>query len=387
MNSKVKLVTTLKATPRADGLWPMECLRIGHWDYAGIPGGLAVDQALLKDLKSNFDAGAKGFEVLLNREHDDDRPAGWVKGLELAADGNSLIALVDITDEESKGDVEDEKVKYCSSELDLAWLDPEDKSEKRVFEGLALTNRPYIKRLKPIGVVLSERSANLRLDEDAEEPEDEKPKVAASEDEPVSGPPEKEDTTVDPKDKKTEEPTGGGAVALSELKATLAEETAARKRLEAQLAESDKQSHDLSARIRLNDATARINKAYKKGKVTPAFAKTVLAFAEAVIQHGDTTKIKLSAKVKIKLADGEEKETDELDIVDGILDMIDTLPDDLVVDGEKEKADLSDEEKEPKDDEDDLDKAAKAEMKENKDLTYEAAVHLAERKRKEKKRS
>ncbi len=144
-------VVFLSDIGRSDDLYRAEVLRVGHWDYPDLSGGLSITPELLSELAANFQAGFKGWEVPLNREHDDERPVGWVKGLEVEGDG--LYALFEITDSETRGLVDDGSLKYCSSELDLAWFDPEAKREMPVFEGLALTNRPYIKRLAPVAPV------------------------------------------------------------------------------------------------------------------------------------------------------------------------------------------------------------------------------------------
>lgn len=377
--SIIKLFTRLKVSKANEqGLVPMECLRVGHWDYPDIPGGLNVDQALLRELKANFDAGAKGFEVLLNREHDDDQQAGWVKALELAPDGNSLYAMTQFTDARTAQEVDEEKLKYCSSELDLAWRDPEDKTEKRVFEGLALTNRPYIKRLKPIGVVLSERAANLSLGD--------------AEAEPISGPTGK-DPNMGTQTKENEQ-AGGGAVSLSEMEAKLAEQSTLTQRLEAQLAERGKEAHALSVKVRLSETKARINKAFRRGKITPAFATNLLKFAETVLTYGESSTIKLSEKrkpLRFKLdeagadQDNQDKDrepVDELDVIENLLDIVETLPDALATNVSEEKADLDDDDplNKPEDEADALDKLAQIAMKENKDLSYGKALELAERK-------
>jgi len=123
-------------------------------------GGVVVTPDLLASLVENFNRGAKGFEVMVNRDHDDDRPCGWVKQLDLAPDGQSIYALFEVTDPATRELVDTGSLRYVSSELDLGWFDPEARERRQVFEGLALTNRPYIKRMEAMSVNLTDRLPN-----------------------------------------------------------------------------------------------------------------------------------------------------------------------------------------------------------------------------------
>lgn len=148
-SSEVVALKTLVFLSSIGGKGPYraEVLRCGHWDYPGIPGGLDITTDLLDEMVRNFSEGAKGWEVPVNREHDDERACGWVKPGSLERIGDSLFATFDVTDPKTAQEIEDGTLAYVSSELDLSWFDPEDKQTKRVFEGLGLTNRPYIKRM------------------------------------------------------------------------------------------------------------------------------------------------------------------------------------------------------------------------------------------------
>lgn len=316
-------------------LYRAEILRCGEWDYPGLARKLKVDKAMLDELKANFDKGAKGYELLLNQEHQDDRACGWVKAVE--RDGDSLYALFDVTEPDVKRKVANGTLKYTSSELDLSWKDPETGRTMRVLEGLALTNRPFIKRMAPAAPVVN-------LSEFPTQPN------------PSSGG-RKAMAAPAPADTHAE---------LTELRARLAE---------------------MEVTTRRKDIKARLNSLVRKGKITRPVYEHVLALSEALFQgNGGSTTIALKEPVKIRLSytrlgedeDAEAPETDKLDVVDQVLDTLEQLPDSVATD-DPDKAELEEDEENPLEPAN-LDKTAQAMCKENPKLTYREALVLAEKK-------
>lgn len=297
------------------GVYRVEALRVGHWDYEPLDGGLLVTEELLRDLEANFRAGATGYEVPLNREHDKDRPCGWVIGLQVDADGQRLYATFRVTDPETQRLVDEGSLRYCSSEINLAWFDPEAKRELRVFEGLALTNYPYLKRMEPIQRVnLSDRPAAPAHDADQEVPLSEKPAIAPRN--PASAGIELSEAAT---------------VRLAEAQAQLAEERRARQAVEAQLNEQElalaafqASAHETAKRLRLMEVTERLQAMARRGRLTPAVYSRTLAFARAALE-GNTV-IHLGARRA--LADG-EPEPDKLDVVEAVLDILNQMPDQI----------------------------------------------------------
>jgi hypothetical protein len=130
-----------------------QALRVGQWEYPDLEEGLTITAETLLAIKKAFDDRVKGPVAPLNLEHDDDRPVGWVKGLELSDDGQALYALFEITEPDIREKVKNGTYRYLSSELLFNWRDPETKQEYDVLDGLALTVRPYIKNMDPIRTI------------------------------------------------------------------------------------------------------------------------------------------------------------------------------------------------------------------------------------------
>lgn len=358
----------LSSVTLADGQYRVEALRVGHWEYPGIEGGFEITPQILREMKANFDAGAKGYEVPLNLEHEDERSCGWVKGLELSDDGQHLFARFEIQDEDTRKRVDEKKLKYCSSEIDLAWFDPEAKRTLRVIEGLALTNRPYIKRMQPIQPLnLSEFAANDHQEETM-------PKTLAEAEAEIAS------LKAQLSDKQV-----GSDPKLTELQAQLNEAKARDEAQRARLAELEKVQRETSTKLRMTEVRTRLTNLVKRGKLTVPAYKKVLALAETLVSE-DRAVIQLAAKRKL---DEGGAETDKLDVVDSVLDILNQLPDSIATDSGNDKAELDEDGPSSDDpsesDDDKLDREARAAMKEDPKLTYRQAVRLAEKKLKEGK--
>lgn len=268
-------------------LYKVEALRVGEWEHPEVDGGkFKITPKHLSEMVENFRAGAKGWELELNVDHD--RPCGWVKDVKLSDDGCSLFALFEITEPDVQQSVDNGTIKFASSEIDLHWRDPEEGREKIVFEGLALTNRPYIKRMEPV------KRATVNLSEPF--------------------------LTGLPKGK-----NNGGKVKTDEATLSLSE----------QLAQKDQLIADLTARVELAEkrhrgdsikeqveaAHLRLSEHFRSGKLTvPAYTGFRTLF-ERLIRSGHST---------VKLAEGEP--IDKLDIIREVSDLLGELPDAMSVD-------------------------------------------------------
>lgn len=345
------------------GAYRAEVLRPGHWDYPGIEGGLKIDRSLLEEFVSNFNAGVKGFEQPLNRDHDDAQPCGWVRALELTPLG-SLAAHFDITDANTRTLVDEGTLRYVSAELDLGWFDPEHKQERRVFEGLALTNRPYIKRMGPVERVanLSEYAGDLaRLNCEIHDDEGrlngsqpgcnrkkrktlgmktawKKPPttMTAAEIRHPHPTPETlrgaapshrilhEETNMPSTGTQNTSTTESAATDVRpvDLEIRLAQESADKRRLEAELSDLRASQRATLARVRMSEWKDRTVRLARKGKITPPVSKRLLRVGQVLLAEGKST---IQLDKKVKFAD-DEAETDSVDMIDEILDMLEELP-------------------------------------------------------------
>jgi phage I-like protein len=123
----------------------------------------------LKELNKyiqNFRLGVRGQELNIDFGHEEfrDDAAGWVKDVEIRTnepdpEHNGLWYLVEWTDEGSTS-LTSKRYRYFSIDFSTKWKDPTGKVFTNILNGGALTNRPYIKGMKPI--TLSELNLNER---------------------------------------------------------------------------------------------------------------------------------------------------------------------------------------------------------------------------------
>ena len=113
-------------------------------------GDFKVTPKLLEALKKNFDDNVLGIDVAIDLNHN---PAGgafaWIKSLEI--EGNALYMVIKDVTEEGKKILKEKIYKYFSVEFGI--FDCVKKGKKMsihdVLKGVALTNRPVIKGMKP----------------------------------------------------------------------------------------------------------------------------------------------------------------------------------------------------------------------------------------------
>ena len=167
---------------KQDGLYVVELLRTGTWEYdnAALPGGkFTVTPKDLDEFKKNFDSGIKGYIIPVDVEHapvdpdnlpkhtgspetfgyEGDKPlpqnvVGWLrktfKGKSADNGKPALFGLMSIEEPTVKEAADNEQAKFVSCELNLNWRNAEDGKDYKVIEGVAITSKPYIKRMTPM---------------------------------------------------------------------------------------------------------------------------------------------------------------------------------------------------------------------------------------------
>ncbi len=133
-------------------------------------GLLVVDRAFLEKIKDRFDRGILGREVPVNLEHQygAEGAAGWLKSLEIRPEG--LFGLIEWTDL-GKSVLQNKRFRYLSVELSTVYDPTTGNYRESVLTGIALTNRPFFKGLRPLTAkepqwVVNEEVADLPLDDD-----------------------------------------------------------------------------------------------------------------------------------------------------------------------------------------------------------------------------
>lgn len=333
---KISLTLTGGASLSENGLYRVEVIRCGRWDYPK-PGepGFEITPSDIRELHDNFKAGVMGKEVPLNVDHEDGKDCGWLKDVSIGNGGRSLYGFFEVTKPDIKELVDQGTLKYASAELDFERQCPEMSANgvartMKVLEGLALTNHPYVKRMDPVSPViqLSDRAAlnaagvhfpsvmdGAGVDfTDEEDGKEDMPGAACAETQGGNMP----EITLSELQKENE--------ALKAKLTALEQNTDAK----AALAEAKAARADLS----LRDTEDAMRRLVRRGKVTPAIATRALRLAEVLIKS-DSATIKLSAPVtgrKYTLAEGEEDSIDKLDVIGEVIDMLGQLPDAVAMD-------------------------------------------------------
>ncbi len=125
----------------------IEMLRVGEFKHK-MYGDLDITDEMLDSMVENFDNGIIGREVSFDWNHEAKAASGWLK--ELRVEDGILIGTAELTTE-GKESIINKKYGYFSVEYSDDYEDSEsgDKFGPTVLGG-ALTNRPFISKLKKI---------------------------------------------------------------------------------------------------------------------------------------------------------------------------------------------------------------------------------------------
>lgn len=324
-----------------DKRFKKQVLRVGKWLYdnatSGGPGVFEVTKEKAKELVENFKNRVienvpvtRGHVRQSEMDKNPNLVAGYVEDLEL--DDDKVYAVFKTEDDDADEEI-GKKYKNVSLSIDENYEDHESGQDKGfVARHLALTVEPYIKKLDPKFVALSDELdkpvVNISLEENmAEEKKKEKeaPKEEAAQkvEKEAEAPEEKkevaekaeapEETAVAEKDeeeaapepkpqdeeKEEEEVTEGSEKDLSDT------ETESEEQAEPEAAEEDDDVTELSEQLRTKDAELaelrekEVETQYKKllseGRVLPAQKEEAMALlknSESVeLAEGESTKV------------------------------------------------------------------------------------------------
>lgn len=144
----------------------VQLLRVGEFNYSG--DTLKISKETLLSLKENFDANVLKYEdgkLPLDYFHDSDKiAAGWIEGVELSSDNSELwIDVKWTTGAESK--IAEGELRYLSAEFALEYqLNEGSKKFGPTLLGAGLTNRPFVKGMKPVKQ-FSEKGNQMTLEQ------------------------------------------------------------------------------------------------------------------------------------------------------------------------------------------------------------------------------
>lgn len=349
-------------TLQGNGLWKLDVLRCGKWDYpaAGGDNGFEITPTVLREIKANFDAGIKGNEIPINLDHKEDSSLevkGWVKAVGLDEGGERLFVMFEPTDPEVKEKLENGTLKFSSGELDFDYVSPElsakgDETPRAVLEAVALTARPYIKGLRPVErVLLSDKSVKLiganQVHVNSDQTKVIAPSSEGEEDEGVAEVYASEDDFADDREKGKNMPTLEEATAENEaLKKKLSDAESKLKAAEEKTSNgvSLAEFKELKTKLRLSEVENLTREKRLQPKLTPALRKRFLRLAELLVLGGcDVVSLSSPTKPgKHRLDEKDDKAIDKLDVIGEVADMLAQLPDAVAMDSDGSKVDLED---------------------------------------------
>jgi phage I-like protein len=131
----------------------IELLRAGRYEYETFFGReiLTIDKPMLASMKSNYDAEIRRTKLAIDYGHESGGPAaGWIGAVELSEDGQGLFIAPEWTPPGASA-VANKEYCYISAEFHLNYRDNETgKTHGPTLFGAGLTNRPFIKGMKPV---------------------------------------------------------------------------------------------------------------------------------------------------------------------------------------------------------------------------------------------
>jgi len=126
-----------------------EILKVGEY-YDGRYGKFKITKERLENIKKNFDENILEIDIAVDVNHDDNGAAfAWIR--ELSIRGDSLFARFKDITEEGKKILKEKIYKYFSVEFApfVKVINGKKETFMDVLRGLALTNRPVIKGMRP----------------------------------------------------------------------------------------------------------------------------------------------------------------------------------------------------------------------------------------------
>jgi hypothetical protein len=149
---------TIVGGEKDSGLIDIEMLRIGEFEHPSY-GTLEITEELLSSMVSNFKSDVLGREVSFDWNHEAKKASAWLR--DTRVEGDLLIGTVELT-KAGKESIESKEYGYFSIEFNSEYKDAEDGNDYGpTIMGGALTNRPFISKLRKIEFSLNNESIKL----------------------------------------------------------------------------------------------------------------------------------------------------------------------------------------------------------------------------------
>jgi hypothetical protein len=142
----------------SSGVIDVEMLRVGNFEHS-THGTLEITDDLLNSMVNNFNKDVLGREVSFDWNHEAKKASGWLR--EVRVDNGYLIGTMELT-KSGKESIEGKEYGYFSIEYSSDYEDAEtgDTYGPTIMGG-ALTNRPFISKLKKIEFSLDNEDIKL----------------------------------------------------------------------------------------------------------------------------------------------------------------------------------------------------------------------------------
>lgn len=113
-------------------------------------GDMELTADHIKNMKTNFEDNVVGTDLAVDYGHNAfDKAAGWIKSVDTGKSGNDLFLTVEWTPEGAKS-IRDKEYRYFSAEFSMNYMDAKSGEKGHTLLGGGLTNRPFLKNLKPV---------------------------------------------------------------------------------------------------------------------------------------------------------------------------------------------------------------------------------------------
>jgi hypothetical protein len=140
------------------GLIDIEMLRVGNFEHPSY-GTLEITHELLNSMVNNFNKNILGREISFDWNHEAKKASAWLR--DARVENDLLVGTVELT-KSGKESVENKEYGYFSIEFTDDYKDAEtgDKYGPTIMGG-ALTNRPFISKLRKIEFSLDDENIKL----------------------------------------------------------------------------------------------------------------------------------------------------------------------------------------------------------------------------------
>jgi phage I-like protein len=182
MSKLFKINTPITLSENQDEMTPQKCqlMKTGVFGYFE-PGDMVVSSEMFLSFVDNFNRKVRGTDLAIDYAHDSFKEAaGWIKGLSASDDRSELWADIEWTPK-GKESIKNKEYRYLSAEFVYEYEDENGVKCGATLFGAGLTNRPFLKNMKPVSTLSEEqRIKKMDLEKKLSELESKQSKLEAA---------------------------------------------------------------------------------------------------------------------------------------------------------------------------------------------------------------